>query len=209
MTKSGLWQICTWATKNAHCVQIPYGGFSQIRSQFMLQCGKINLHKHSQQMSPSEVNEGGSTHTTLCQVDANLVRIEQRRRIAWDLTCTCDQAHMHACTHAHAHSSYMTWIGVHEMHGRLRPNSCHITDLLVVDLCLSLAYFMMTYPLPLAGKLPIEKLVATNKHSCVYTRRHTHVHTHFSMYISFQHMRNIPSVSAASTNTIGIELWQR
>ena len=33
MTKSELWQISTWATKNTHCtndVQIPYRGFSQI-----------------------------------------------------------------------------------------------------------------------------------------------------------------------------------
>ena len=32
MTKCGLWQISTWTTKNAHRAQIPYGGFSQIRS---------------------------------------------------------------------------------------------------------------------------------------------------------------------------------
>ena len=44
----------------------------------------------------------------------------------------------------HIHSSCMTLIGVHEMH------------LLVVNLCSSLAYFMMTHPLPIAGKLPIE-----------------------------------------------------
>ena len=29
-------------------------------------------------------------------------------------------ARMHACTHTH--SSYMTLIGVHEMHGRVHPN---------------------------------------------------------------------------------------
>ena len=40
------------------------------------------------------------------------------------------------------------------------PNYCQITILLVVDLCSSLAYFMMTHPLPIAGKLPIKTLVA-------------------------------------------------
>ena len=53
-------------------------------------------------------------------------------------------------------SSYMTLIGVHEMHGRVHPNQCHVTDLLVVDLCSLLAYFMTTHPLPVASKLPIK-----------------------------------------------------
>ena len=38
------------------------------------------------------------------------------------------------------------------------PN--YVTDLLVVDLHLSLAYFMMTHPLPVAGKLPMNTLIA-------------------------------------------------
>ena len=50
--------------------------------------------------------------------------------------------------------------GVHEMHGQMHPNYCQITILLVVDLCSSLAYFMMIQPLPIAGKLPIKTLVA-------------------------------------------------
>ena len=45
---------------------------------------------------------------------------------------------------------------MHLMH----PNYWQITILLVVDLCSSLAYFMMTQPLPIAGKLPIKTLVA-------------------------------------------------
>ena len=49
------------------------------------------------------------------------------------------------------HNSYLPVIGMHEMHGRM-----HQTILLVVDLCSSLAYFMMTQPLPIAGKLPIK-----------------------------------------------------
>ena len=49
--------------------------------------------------------------------------------------------------YSHTHTnSYMTLIGVHEMH--------------VVDLRSLLAYFIMTHPLPVAGKLPIKTLVA-------------------------------------------------
>ena len=77
----------------------------------------------------------------------------------------------------HVHNSYLPVIGVHsigvhEMHGRMHPNYWQITILLVVDLCSSLAYFMMTQPLPIAGKLPIKTLVAkqlpTNVHVHVY-----------------------------------------
>ena len=32
-------------------------------------------------------------------------------------------------------NSYLAVIGVHEMHGRMHPNYCQITILLVVDLC--------------------------------------------------------------------------
>ena len=46
------------------------------------------------------------------------------------------------------------------MHGLMHPNYCQITILLVAHLCSSLAYFMMTQPLPVAGKLPIKTLVA-------------------------------------------------
>ena len=46
------------------------------------------------------------------------------------------------------------------MHGRKHPNYWQITILLVVDLCSSLAYFMMTQPLPIASKLPTKTLVA-------------------------------------------------
>ena len=56
--------------------------------------------------------------------------------------------------------SYLTVIGMHEIHGRMHPNYYQITILLVVDLCPSLAYFMITQPLSIAGKLPIKTLVA-------------------------------------------------
>ena len=46
------------------------------------------------------------------------------------------------------------------MHGRMHPNYWQIIILLVVDLCSSLAYFMMTQALSIAGKLPIKTLVA-------------------------------------------------
>ena len=56
------------------------------------------------------------------------------------------------------HNSYLTVIGMHEMHGGMHPNYCQITILLVVDLCSSLVYFMITHPLPIAGKLPIKNV---------------------------------------------------
>ena len=72
---------------------------------------------------------------------------------------------------ASANNSYQPVIGMHEMHGRMHPNYWQITILLVVDLCSSLAYFMMTQPIPIAGKLPIKTLVAkqlpTNMYACV------------------------------------------
>ena len=37
------------------------------------------------------------------------------------------------------------------MHGGMHPDYWQITILLVVDLCLSLADFMMTQPLPIAA----------------------------------------------------------
>ena len=54
--------------------------------------------------------------------------------------------HAHTHTNTRTHSSYMTLIGVHEMHGRVCHVTtmcacicvCHVTDLLVVDLCSSL-----------------------------------------------------------------------
>ena len=46
------------------------------------------------------------------------------------------------------------------MHDQVHPNYWQITILLVVDLRSSLAYFMMTQALPIAGKLPIKTLVA-------------------------------------------------
>ena len=60
----------------------------------------------------------------------------------------------------------------------MHPNYCQITILLVVDLCSSLAYFMMTHPLPIAGKLPIKTL--GNYQQCImqmaeiYISMHTH-----------------------------------
>ena len=67
--------------------------------------------------------------------------------------------------------NYLTVIGVHEMHGQMHPYYCQITSLLVADLCSSLAYSMMTQPLPIAGKLPIKTLVArqlpTSMHNIV------------------------------------------
>ena len=73
--------------------------------------------------------------------------------------------------YVHAYNSYLPVIGVHEMHGPMHPNCWQITILVVVDLCSSMVYFMMTHPLPIAGKMPIKTLVAkqlpTNACVCV------------------------------------------
>ena len=74
--------------------------------------------------------------------------------------------------------SYLTVIWVHVMHGRMHPNYYQITILLVVDLCSSLAYFMMTQPLPIAGKLPIKTLFARQLPTNVYTLYATAYYTH-------------------------------
>ena len=109
-----------------------------------------------------------------------------------------------AYIHTHIHISYLPVIGVHEMHGRMHPNYWQITILLVVDLCSSLAYFMMTQPLPIAGKLPIKTLVAkqlpthhaqtlnirtytlpyirTQHHAYTDTHKHTHTVAHKYMH---------------------------
>ena len=72
------------------------------------------------------------------------------------------------------------------MHGRMHPNYWQITILLVVDLYSSLAYFMMTHPLPIAGKMPIKTLVAkqlpTNLDTCEYIIS-TYIHVHVGVAI--------------------------
>ena len=48
--------------------------------------------------------------------------------------CVCAYMYMYMYVIVnHVHSSYLTVIGVHEMHGRMHPNYCQITILLVVD----------------------------------------------------------------------------
>ena len=63
---------------------------------------------------------------------------------------------MHACTSY----SYKTLIGVHEMHGRMHPNSGLVTVLLAHDPLSSLAYPMITHNPVVASNLPIKTLVA-------------------------------------------------
>ena len=53
------------------------------------------------------------------------------------------------------YSSYMTLIGVHEMHGRMHPNYGHVTNLFAVSLLSQLAYLTVSHTHPLArNKLP-------------------------------------------------------
>ena len=63
------------------------------------------------------------------------------------------------CHEYDVYNSYLTVIWVLEMHSRMHPNYWQMTILVVVDLCSPLAYFMMTQPLPVVGKLPIKTLV--------------------------------------------------
>ena len=80
--------------------------------------------------------------------------------------------HVCVCVHVYMYNiMYLTVIGVHEMH--MHPNYCQITILLVVDLYSSLAYFMMTQPLPIAGKLSIKTLVAMQLPTNLNVRVHT------------------------------------
>ena len=136
--------------------------------------------------------------------------------MAWVHTYTHTQIHTrHGYTHTHiitdthmawvhTYNSYLIVIGVHEMHGQIHPNYCQITILLVIDLCSSLAYFMMTRsPLPIASKLPIKTLVArqlptyththgmgTRIHTYAHgmgTRIHTYTHTHMTWVHTYTH----------------------
>ena len=86
--------------------------------------------------------------------------------------------HAQMTSYSHAHNSYLPVIGVHEMHGRMHPNYWQITILLVVDLCSPLAYFMMTQPPPIVGKLPIKTLVAKQLPTNTQTHIHTYTHVH-------------------------------
>ena len=86
------------------------------------------------------------------------------------------------------------------MHGRMHPNYWQRTILLVVDLCSSLAYFMMTQPLPIASKLPTKTLVArqlpTNQYawldiilhrSCTHTYFYSYMHESSSVMVIITH----------------------
>ena len=82
-----------------------------------------------------------------------------------------------------SYNSYLPVIGVHEMHGRMHPNYWQITILLVVDLCSSLAYFMMTQPLPIAGKFTIKTLVAKQLPTIINIPIPTCRHTYYSVVL--------------------------
>ena len=83
---------------------------------------------------------------------------------------------------------------IHYMH-LMHPNYCQVTILSVVHLCSSLAYFMMTQPLPIAGKLPIKILVARQLPTSTDTHLYNHDNYNPLMHISF--------VPHTCTGTIG------
>ena len=85
------------------------------------------------------------------------------------------------------------------------PNQCHVTDLFVVDLRSSLAYFMMTHPLLIAGKLLIETLVVrqlpththTHTHTCTFNREHSCIlHSHGLLYTCTYFDPGLPKLGA-------------
>ena len=86
--------------------------------------------------------------------------------------------HIKTHTHTHTHSSYLTAIGVHEMHGRVYPNYRH-TTILFIGL-----YLMMTHCLHVTGNLLLKTLVARqlpiNVHTNTLTQKLTHIHTHIT-----------------------------
>ena len=88
--------------------------------------------------------------------------------------CKCMHACMYVCIYVcmYVCNSYLTVIGVHEVHGRMHRNNYQITILLVVDPLSSSAYPMMTHPSPVPGNLPIKTLVArqlpTSMYVCIY-----------------------------------------
>ena len=84
------------------------------------------------------------------------------------------------------YNSYLPVIEVHEMHGRMHPNYWQITILLVVDLCSSLAYFMMTQPLPITSKLPIKTLVAQQLPTSMYI--HVYIYSPHRYFTLFPHL---------------------
>ena len=79
--------------------------------------------------------------------------------------------HMLTHTYTHTHSSYMTLIGVHEMHGRMHSNSCHVTDLFVRDPLSSSDYPMIVYTgtHPITDNLPKKPWLLGD-----YKQTHTH-----------------------------------
>ena len=80
---------------------------------------------------------------------------------------------------------YRALVGVHEMHGRMHPNYYQITVLLVVDLCSSLAYLMMTQPIPIAGKLPIKTLVARQLPTNVHVAHLVNIGNQMNLYVGY------------------------
>ena len=82
---------------------------------------------------------------------------------------------LYVCTYVPALGCMYAWC-MHAWNGRMYPNYWQITTLLVVDLCSSSAYFMITQPLAIAGKLPIKTLVAKQLPTHTYAHTHTHVH---------------------------------
>ena len=126
----------------------------------------------------------------------------QKYTYKWSFFAVYSPTHTHTsrCTHIYTHI-VVTWlIGVRSTMYMYIVVSCTPSNV-----CSSLAYFMMTYPLP--GKLPIRTLVAgqlTNAymytHTYMYMRTHTHTHAHARMHTPHTHTHTHRNCSVAWTH---------
>ena len=83
-------------------------------------------------------------HTQSVSLSLSLPPLPLLTQCTYSLTFSLSLSLSLSLSHTHTHTHI---IGVHEMHGRMHPNYCQITILLVVNLCSSLAYFLMIQPL--------------------------------------------------------------
>ena len=106
----------------------------RIRYPFWLAFHTINrIYKHSQSDTHTRVSYI-STHTHTHTLARTHNHTHTHTMISYISTHTYVHSCTHAHTHTHTHSSYITLIGVHEMHGRMYPNLCHVTVLLPISI---------------------------------------------------------------------------
>ena len=105
----------------------------------------------------------------------------------------------------------MNWVALDHWGARdawSNAPQCHVTDLLVVDLRSSLAYFMMPHPLPIANKLPINTLavrqLSTNTHMHTHA---THIYYYYSSYMTLIVMHGGVHPINIVNDLLVVDLW--